>query len=72
MCYETVQMEKNTELEDCANVIEGALCSYDIELENTLKDKEAIKILELLIPDQMNRISPDASFSPERFVPIPP
>ena len=47
--FTTVQMEKNTELENCANVIEGALCSYDIELENTLKDKEAIKILELLL-----------------------
>ncbi len=47
--FTTIQMEKDTKLADYANVIEGALCSYDIELENELKDKDAIKILELLL-----------------------
>ena len=47
--FTTIQMEKDTELADYANVIEGALCSYDIELENKLKDKDVIKILELLL-----------------------
>jgi len=42
-------MEKDTELADYANVIEGALCSYDTKLENELKDKDVIKILELLL-----------------------
>jgi hypothetical protein len=30
-------------------VIEGALCSYDIELKNKLQDEDAIRILELLL-----------------------
>jgi len=47
--FTTIQMEKDTELADYANVIEGALCSYDTELENELKDKDVIKILELLL-----------------------
>jgi len=47
--FTTVQMEKDAELADYSDVIEGALCSYDIELENKLKDQEAIKILELLL-----------------------
>ncbi len=47
--FTTIQMEKDTELADYANVIEGALCSYDTKLENELKDKDVIKILELLL-----------------------
>ncbi len=47
--FTTIQMEKDTELADYANVIEGALCSYDIELENKLSDNDVIKILELLL-----------------------
>lgn len=42
--FTTIQMEKDTELADYSNVIEGALCSYDIELENKLNDKDAIKL----------------------------
>ncbi len=47
--FTTIQMEKNTQLADYANIIEGALCSYDMEIDNKLKDSDAIKILELLI-----------------------
>ena len=47
--FTTMQMDKDTQLADCSNVIEGALCSYDIELENKLQDRDAIKILELLL-----------------------
>ena len=47
--FTTIQMEKDTELADYANVIESALCSYDTKLENELKDKDVIKILELLL-----------------------
>jgi len=47
--FTTIQMEKDTKLADYANVIEGALCSYDTKLENELKDKDVIKILELLL-----------------------
>jgi hypothetical protein len=42
-------MEEDIKLSDYSNVIEGALCAYDIELENKLKDNDAIKIIELLI-----------------------
>jgi len=47
--FTTIQMENDTQLSDYSNVIEGALCSYDIELENKLQDGDAIKILELLL-----------------------
>ena len=47
--YSIYEMDGNTELEAYGNTIEGALCSYDIENENKLKDSDAIKIIELLI-----------------------
>lgn len=47
--FTTSEMSNNSQLEDCSIVIEGALCSYDIELENKLQDRDAIKILELLL-----------------------
>lgn len=47
--FTTIQMENDTQLSGYSNVIEGALCSYDIELENKLQDGDAIKILELLL-----------------------
>lgn len=47
--FTTIQMEKDRKLSEYSNVIEGALCSYDIELENKLQDGNVIKILELLI-----------------------
>ena len=37
------------ELESYGNSIEGALCAYDIENEEKLKDSDAIRIIELLI-----------------------
>lgn len=47
--FTTIQMENDRQLSEYSNVIEGALCSYDIELENKLQDGNVIKILELLI-----------------------
>lgn len=47
--YTTSEMSGNIELENYGNAIEGALCSYDIENGNYLKDDQAIKIIELLI-----------------------
>lgn len=47
--FTTIQMEKDERLADHANVIEGAFCSYDIQLDNKLNDNHAIKILELLL-----------------------
>lgn len=47
--FSTDEMQRDTQLSDYSNVIEGALCAYDLELENKLKDKDAIKILELLL-----------------------
>jgi len=47
--FTTTQMENDTQLSDYSNVIEGALCSYDMELKNKLQDGDAIKILELLL-----------------------
>jgi hypothetical protein len=43
------QMEASDDLAECSNAIEGALCAYDIENSQRLKDADAIKILELLI-----------------------
>ena len=47
--YSVSEMDGNMELEAYGNTIEGALCAYDIENENKLKDSDAIKIIELLI-----------------------
>ncbi|MBT4288786.1 MAG: hypothetical protein HOD92_15775 [Deltaproteobacteria bacterium] len=42
-------MDGNSELEDYGNVLEGALCTYDHENNYSLGDKDAIRIVELLI-----------------------
>ena len=47
--YSVREMDGNIELENYGNMIEGTLCSYDIENGNKLYDKEAIRIIELLI-----------------------
>jgi hypothetical protein len=47
--YSVSEMDGNMELESYGNLIEGSLCTYDIENEGTLKDRDAIKIIELLI-----------------------
>ena len=47
--YSTADMDGNAELESYGNAIEGALCAYDIDKENILKDSDVIKIIELLI-----------------------
>jgi hypothetical protein len=43
------QMEASGQLNDYSNAIEGALCAYDIENNKSLKDADAIKIIEMLI-----------------------
>ena len=47
--FTTSEMDGNMELESYGNAIEGALCAYDIDKENILKDSDAIRIIELLI-----------------------
>ena len=47
--YSVSEMDGDTELESYGNAIEGALCAFDIENENILKDSDAIRIVELLI-----------------------
>jgi len=47
--YSTTDMSNNMDLESYGNAIEGALCSYDIQNENILKDNDAIRIIELLM-----------------------
>ncbi len=47
--YSTSEMDGDLDLESYGNAIEGALCAYDIEKGNTLKDSDAIKIIETLI-----------------------
>ena len=42
-------MESDPELQEHSNAIEGALCAFDNETGNQIKDKDAIKILELLL-----------------------
>ncbi|WP_045218585.1 hypothetical protein [Desulfonatronum thioautotrophicum] len=42
-------MSGNIELEAYGNSIEGALCAYDFECGQNLKDSDAIKIIEMLI-----------------------
>jgi hypothetical protein len=47
--YSVSEMDGNIELESYGNAIEGALCAYDIESGGNLKDRDAIRIIELLI-----------------------
>ncbi len=47
--YSVSEMDGNTELERCGNAIEGALCAYDAKHGYALTDKDAIRIIELLM-----------------------
>jgi len=47
--YSVSEMDGNMELEAYGNAIEGALCSYDVENNNKVRDNDAIKIIESLI-----------------------
>lgn len=47
--YSVSEMNGNMELEAYGNSIEGALCAYDAKNDKSLKDGEAIRIIELLI-----------------------
>ena len=47
--YSTADMDGNSELESYGNSIEGALCAYDMECEEKLRDSDAIRIIELLM-----------------------
>jgi hypothetical protein len=42
-------MDGNPELESYGNSIEGALCAFDNDNNGLLKDKDAVRIVELLI-----------------------
>ncbi|MDM8545124.1 hypothetical protein QUF61_01375 [Candidatus Venteria ishoeyi] len=42
-------MQNDTLLESYSHTIEGALCAYDVQVGNTLKDAQAIHILECLL-----------------------
>lgn len=46
--YSTMTMASDPELQERSNAIEGALCSFDNETGNRIRDKDAIRILELL------------------------
>lgn len=47
--YTVSEMDGNEELESYGNSIEGALCAYDVENNDSLKDSDAIRIIELLV-----------------------
>ena len=47
--YSVSDMDGNAELESYSNGVEGALCSYDIESGNKLRDSDAIRMVEILI-----------------------
>ncbi|NQU63072.1 MAG: hypothetical protein HQ517_02145 [SAR324 cluster bacterium] len=47
--YRVSDMEENFQLEVFSNVIEGALCTYDEENKSRLVDRDAIKIVEMLM-----------------------
>jgi len=47
--YTVSEMDGNEELERCGYSIEGALCAYDTKHESALTDKDAIRIIELLM-----------------------
>ena len=47
--FSILDMDGNIELESYSNAVEGALCSYDIESGNKLRDSDAIRMVEILI-----------------------
>ena len=68
--YTVAEMEGNEELERCGNSIEGALCAYDIKHEDGLTDKDAIRIIELLMDHyhfQDQAIAEENAIDPRRL-----
>ena len=47
--YAVHEMDGNQTLETYGNVIEGALCAYDSETGERLKDSDAIRVIEALM-----------------------
>jgi hypothetical protein len=47
--FTTNQVHESEQLTGYSNAIEGAFCAYDVENNRTLKDADAITILELLM-----------------------
>lgn len=47
--YSTSEMDGNLELESYGNTIEGALCAFDMDNDERVKDADAIRIIELLM-----------------------
>ncbi len=47
--YSVIEMDGNKELEFYGNTIESALCRYDIRIKNQLADRDAIRMIELLM-----------------------
>jgi hypothetical protein len=47
--YSTIQMEASYELQDYANTVESTICAFDRQTGHTIKDPDAIRILELLL-----------------------
>jgi len=47
--YSTETMDSDPQLQVYSNAIEGALCAFDNETGNRIRDKDAIRILELLL-----------------------
>jgi hypothetical protein len=47
--FSTEEMERDSDLQSIAFVIEGEICAWDHSLNDTLKDEAAIRALELLL-----------------------
>jgi len=49
--FETSALSRSTTLENIANVIESTLCAFDVQGEKRFTDKEAIRLIELLLDE---------------------
>lgn len=47
--YETTALTNSPVLENIANVIESTLCAFDVRSEGRFTDKEALRLIELLL-----------------------
>jgi hypothetical protein len=47
--YSISEMDSTPKLQHYSSIIEGGICAYDMEINKTLKDDEALEIIEYLI-----------------------
>ena len=62
--YETTALTNSLALENIANAIESTLCAFDVRSDGRFTDKEAQRLIELLLDEHHFKEAPQAIESP--------